>query len=129
MDTVGVKEFFPAGSSSPQAESDENLKYKMDYPEKGLCVIINMKEFSNEERKGSKKLVQGLDRREGSECDVESVQDVFEIIGFTVKVLRNKTCPELLESLKEVAEEDHSKRSCFVCVIMSHGEEGKFFWF
>ncbi|KAG9462546.1 hypothetical protein GDO78_013893 [Eleutherodactylus coqui] len=88
----------------------------MDYPEKGLCVIINMEEFSK-----------GLDRREGSDCDVKSIEGVFEIIGFTVKVLTDETCPELLNSLKKVAEEDHSKRSCFVCVIMSHGKEGKFF--
>lgn len=31
--------------------------------------------------------------------------------------------------MEKVAEDDHSKRSCFVCVVMSHGEDGKFYGF
>lgn len=42
--------------------------------------------------------------------------------------VRNKndlTREEILELMHSVSKEDHSKRSSFICVLLSHGEEGK----
>ncbi|EHB14056.1 Caspase-3 [Heterocephalus glaber] len=44
--------------------------------------------------------------------------------------VRNKndlTCEEIVELMCNVSKEDHSKRSSFIYVILSHGEEGIIF--
>ncbi|XP_069832662.1 caspase-3-like [Dendropsophus ebraccatus] len=111
----------PAGvsSPSPQTGSDE-MKYNMDYPEKGLCLIINMENFASG---------LGLKPRKGTSIDEKAVEDVFKAIGFTIQTEKDKTSEDIYNIMVKVAEDDHSKRSCFVCVIMSHGEEGTFYGF
>lgn len=36
-------------------------------------------------------------------------------------------CSKLILFFFQVSEEDHSKRSSFVCVLLSHGDEGLFY--
>ncbi|XP_023612968.1 caspase-3 isoform X2 [Myotis lucifugus] len=63
------------GSKSMDSGISLDDTYKMDYPEMGLCIIINNKNFDK----------------------------------------------------STVSKEDHSKRSSFVCVLLSHGDEGIIF--
>ncbi|XP_054576119.1 caspase-3 isoform X2 [Eptesicus fuscus] len=63
------------GSKSMDSGISLDNTYKMDYPEMGLCIIINNKNFDK----------------------------------------------------NTVSKEDHSKRSSFVCVLLSHGDEGIIF--
>ncbi|XP_075053139.1 caspase-3-like [Mixophyes fleayi] len=109
-------------SSSEASVTDLNeiCKYKMDYQEKGLCVIINMENFSRELQGNCKKRV-------GTNKDADSLKIIFETIGFKVQIEKDKTCSEIFEILKKAAKEDHSQRSCFVCVVMSHGNENGFY--
>ncbi|OBS66899.1 hypothetical protein A6R68_04559 [Neotoma lepida] len=63
------------GSKSMDSGISMDSSYKMDYPERGVCIIINNKNFHK----------------------------------------------------STVSKEDHSRRSSFVCVILSHGDEGIIF--
>jgi hypothetical protein len=67
--------------------------------------------------------------------DVERVDNTFKKLGFLVKTLTNLTAEQIVKHMKKDAEssalEDYS---CFVCIIMAHGNpdkiygvDGKFF--
>ncbi|XP_073434509.1 caspase-3-like isoform X2 [Dendrobates tinctorius] len=87
--------------------------YKMDYPEKSLCLILNMEHFD----------IQGFQSRNGTEKDKKALKETFKKIGFQVRTEDNLTYTEIEAVLEKVAAEDHSERSCFVCAILSHGNE------
>ncbi|KAM4051389.1 caspase-3-like isoform 1-T1 [Anomaloglossus baeobatrachus] len=93
--------------------NDSHNYYKMDYPEKSQCLILNMEYFD----------MPGFKRREGTETDKKKLKETFQKIGFQVRTEDNLTYTEIETLLKKVAAEDHSQRSCFVCAILSHGNE------
>uniref|UniRef100_U3J6D5 Caspase-3 n=1 Tax=Anas platyrhynchos platyrhynchos TaxID=8840 RepID=U3J6D5_ANAPP len=116
-----------------------DYSYRMDYPEMGECVIINNKNFHKDT---------GLSSRSGTDVDAASVREVFMKLGYKTKLSNDLSCRDIIKvlknegwknmlqlkcrliyfltfgSLKFFSEEDHSKRSSFVCVLLSHGEEG-----
>lgn len=53
-------------------------------------------------------------------CSTESLQEVFEWLGFNVKVYKNKTSEEMKDLLKMFSNKHHDG-DCFVCCILSHG--------
>ncbi|XP_068537448.1 caspase-3 [Anas acuta] len=92
-----------------------DYSYRMDYPEMGECVIINNKNFHKDT---------GLSSRSGTDVDAASVREVFMKLGYKTKLSNDLSCRDIIKVLKNVSEEDHSKRSSFVCVLLSHGDEG-----
>ncbi|XP_062932897.1 caspase-3 [Cynocephalus volans] len=92
--------------------------YKMDYPEMGLCIIINNKNFDQST---------GMSPRIGTDVDAASLRETFMNLKYEVRNKNDLTCEEILELMRNVSKEDHSKRSSFICVILSHGEEGVIF--
>ncbi|XP_032043171.1 caspase-3 [Aythya fuligula] len=92
-----------------------DYSYRMDYPEMGECVIINNKNFHKDT---------GLSSRSGTDVDAASVREVFMKLGYKTKLSNDLSCRDIIKVLKNVSEEDHSKRCSFVCVLLSHGEEG-----
>ncbi|XP_035179722.1 caspase-3 [Oxyura jamaicensis] len=92
-----------------------DYSYRMDYPEIGECIIINNKNFQKDT---------GLSSRSGTDVDAASVREVFMKLGYKTKLSNDLSCRDIINVLKNVSEEDHSKRSSFVCVLLSHGEEG-----
>ncbi|XP_075466598.1 caspase-3-like [Ascaphus truei] len=91
------------------------FQYRMDYQEKGLCLIINNKNFHSSTRMGI---------RNGTDADAQRLNGTFRALGFQVKIFNDQKCSDIFRLLKLVSEEDHSKRSSFVCVLLSHGEDG-----
>ncbi|XP_044153482.1 caspase-3-like [Bufo gargarizans] len=91
--------------------------YKMDYPEKSHCLILNMEYFD----------IHGFQRREGTQKDKNTLKETFNKLGFQVRIEENLTHKEIGTVLQEVAVDDHSHRSCFVCAILSHGTEDGIF--
>ncbi|CAL1532218.1 unnamed protein product [Lymnaea stagnalis] len=88
--------------------------YRMDYPKRGTAVIINNETF----------LRCDLSDRDGSEVDAERMERLFKSMGFE-KILRrdNLTADEIRRELDEGKTwQDHSESSCFVCVLLSHGD-------
>ncbi|XP_071599401.1 caspase-3 [Heliangelus exortis] len=92
-----------------------DYSYRMDYPEMGECIIINNKNFHRHT---------GMSPRSGTDADAASVREVFLKLGYRIKVNNDLSCGDIYKLLKKVSEEDHSKRSSFVCVLLSHGDEG-----
>ncbi|CAL1542391.1 unnamed protein product [Lymnaea stagnalis] len=87
--------------------------YRMDYPDLGSVVIINIKHFA----------VDGLETRVGTGIDAGNVEKLFKTMGF--KNIRRKddiTADNIRAELEEVSRLDHSESSCFVCVVLTHGE-------
>ncbi|KAK3585454.1 hypothetical protein CHS0354_003301 [Potamilus streckersoni] len=107
-----------AGQTLKEALADI---YKMDYPKRGKAIIINNKNFSFAmEAKGYK-------TRQGTDEDACSMMDRLQYLGFNVEMHKNQTCAQMMDILVQAAQFDHSDADCFVCVLLSHGEEGIIF--
>ena len=85
--------------------------YKMDSNPRGLGIIINNKN------------VTGKQTRNGAEEDGKTLQKLFEYLGFTTTLYEDLTAADMEQTLKGVAESDHTKHSCLLVAILSHGEE------
>ncbi|POI20935.1 hypothetical protein CIB84_015317, partial [Bambusicola thoracicus] len=68
-----------------------------------------------------------LSSRSGTDADAAGVREVFMKLGYKVKLNNDLSSRDIFKLLKNVSEEDHSKRSSFVCVLLSHGDEGLFY--
>ena len=79
----------------------------------GKCVIINNASFQDE-----------TDNRDGAEHDDKSLKDLFEELGFAVKIKKDLTQEEMQKVSRDAAAEDHSQFDAFVFIILSHGGEG-----
>ncbi|XP_049628638.1 caspase-3-like [Suncus etruscus] len=103
------------GSKSVDSGISLDIRYKMDYPEMGVCLVINNENFT----------YNGLSTRNGTEVDEASLQETFTNLKYDVRIKRDLTCDEIKKCLLSASQEDHSKRSSFICVLLSHGEEGE----
>ncbi|XP_064468130.1 uncharacterized protein LOC135378895 isoform X2 [Ornithodoros turicata] len=76
------------------------------------CVIFNFWKFA------------GGDERKGTEKDKERIRKVFgEKLGFDVDVHENLEKEAMLETLKKLAGEDHSRSCCLCLFVLSHGRD------
>ncbi|XP_071107062.1 caspase-3-like [Haliotis cracherodii] len=89
--------------------------YNMRHGQRGLAYIINNVKFDN------------LTERTGSDLDEERLTERFSALQFTVKTFRNRKSTQMVDLLDRASREDHSDRDCFVCVILSHGEEDRIY--
>ncbi|KAM9413968.1 caspase-3b isoform 1-T1 [Salvelinus alpinus] len=92
--------------------------YKMNYPSLGQCVIINNKNFDRRT---------GMSSRKGTDVDAGYARKVFERLGYNVKVANDQTVQQIQQLLYTVSHDDHSQSASFVCVMLSHGDEGVFY--
>ncbi|KAM9833389.1 caspase-3-like [Syngnathus typhle] len=93
-------------------------QYKMDYPNMGICLIINNKNFDKST---------GMGTRNGTDVDAAFAMKTFKELGYTIKVATDQTVKQMMSLMLSVSEEDHSCNASFVCVLLSHGEEGVIF--
>ncbi|KFM82851.1 Caspase-1, partial [Stegodyphus mimosarum] len=96
----------------------DSSDYCMDFPHRGKCYIFNHKNFDS---------LTGLEARHGTDADAGRLKCCFRKMGFDVALFRDLPAGEVLKEIYKVAEEDHSKNSCFVCCVLSHGESGKLY--
>ncbi|XP_007905079.2 caspase-3 [Callorhinchus milii] len=95
--------------------NDQCIKYKMDYQCIGYCIIFNNKHFDPQT---------GMNVRNGTDEDVGRLQKTFKSLGFNVQIHNDKSCSDMSKTLVDVSMKDHTEMASFVCVILSHGEEG-----
>ncbi|KAH9518586.1 Caspase-3 [Bulinus truncatus] len=94
-------------------------KYKMNYKHLGTALIINNKNFHPRT---------GMNTRTGTDVDAVNMSGLFKTMGFeNIITLHDLTVVQMRDQLRKVASLDHSDSSCFMCVILSHGEEGYVF--
>ncbi|XP_069796191.1 caspase-3-like [Narcine bancroftii] len=99
-----------------RAESDDPpMIYNMNYKHIGICVIFNNKNF---------KPHTGMHIRNGTDQDVGNLKMTFKNLGFKITIYNDLTCGQMLEKLNIVAKDDYSQMAAFVCIFLSHGEEG-----
>ena len=94
------------------SNSNDNV-YNIDYSKPGIVLIINNQNFI------------GGEERKGSEKDVERILGTFKILNFKPEPFRNQTSQQIKELIESYSKKDYSEDSCFLCFIMSHGENGK----
>ncbi|TWW58821.1 Caspase-3 [Takifugu flavidus] len=112
-----------SGSSSGRVTVDAkpaaySFRYSLDFPSMGHCIIINNKNFDRRT---------GMNTRNGTDVDAANAMKVFSSLGYKVKVHNDQTVEQMSQLLVSAAEEDHSACASFVCVLLSHGDEGVFF--
>nr|AYK02335.1 caspase-3 [Haliotis diversicolor] len=84
--------------------------YPMKHKRKNIVYIINNFIFGHGERKGSV-------------VDEESLTKTFTNLSFDVQSFQNKTRADMVNLLENVSRDIHKDTDCFVCVILTHGEE------
>uniref|UniRef100_A0A673LH67 Caspase-3 n=1 Tax=Sinocyclocheilus rhinocerous TaxID=307959 RepID=A0A673LH67_9TELE len=108
-----------AGVDQTDAKPHSDVfQYNMNYPSLGQCVIINNKNFHRKT---------GMGVRNGTDQDAKNVIETFSNLGFTMKMSNDQTVSQMRDLLTEVSREDHSHSAMFVCVLLSHGDDGKIF--
>ncbi|XP_065119975.2 caspase-3-like isoform X2 [Paramisgurnus dabryanus] len=101
-----------------QADVKDDLhafKYNMKYPSVGQCVIINNKNFHKQT---------GMGVRNGTDVDAKKVMEVFLNLGFKISISNDQTASQMKDLLTKVSKSDHSRSAMFVCVLLSHGDDG-----
>ncbi|XP_019725374.1 caspase-3-like [Hippocampus comes] len=104
--------------SVPIKKADNPFQYKMDYPHMGICLIINNKNFDRSTR---------MSTRNGTDVDAAFAMKTFSALGYKIKVATDQTVKQMKSLMLSVSQEDHSSCASFVCVLLSHGEEGVIF--
>lgn len=95
--------------------------YKMDFPRRGLAVVINNKTFSSEMQK------KGYGVRTGTDIDATRMCSRLKMLGFEIERYHDATCKEIKMAFSNAAAKDHRDADCFVGVILSHGEKDKIY--
>ena len=58
-----------------------------------------------------------------SKQDYENLKRTLEYLGFDFKLCQNLTAQEIRDKIQKIADEDHINSDCFLCVVMSHGND------
>ncbi|XP_040892252.1 caspase-3a [Toxotes jaculatrix] len=111
------------GSSSLPMDVDakphsDSYRYSLNFPSIGQCIIINNKNFDRRT---------GMNQRNGTDVDAANVMKEFGKLGYKVKIYNDQTVEQMKQVLTAVSKEDHSCSASFICVLLSHGDEGVFF--
>ncbi|XP_076459077.1 uncharacterized protein LOC143292555 [Babylonia areolata] len=94
-------------------------RYRMDRTPRGICVILNNKDFFVG-GPGARK----MEKREGTDIDRDKLEDTFRNLSFLVMLKNNCTDTEMIQTLNQMAGCDHSQFDCFICCFLTHGAHG-----
>lgn len=126
---IGAPELMDQGqgqvAEAPLNQMEEDLMsmelptYKMDASPKGICVIINNRNFIvNPSDPSSKEMPE----RRGTDVDATQLQQLFTKLDFVVEMKVNLTDTDMMQLLVDIAHNtDHRNYDCFVCCILTHG--------
>jgi hypothetical protein len=93
-------------------------KYKMDHEKRGIALVVNMQTY--EEPNPFK-----LAERKWSINDVKNLRKTLEYLEFDFQLCQNFTKTQVEQVVQEKASMNHEKSDCFLCVVMSHGNQDK----
>jgi len=91
-------------------------EYNFKHARRGKAVIINNRDFNY--------TLTRQKNRDGTDVDAEALERLFVRMGFDVVRHDNMKPTDMTITMRQLSEEDHSDADCFVCAILSHGEEG-----
>ena len=93
------------------------LLYNMNHARRGIALVINIRTYEPNPYK--------LDERTWSEPDVANLKQSLQYLEFDLKLHKNLKANEIRDEIKKIAEINHTDSDCFLCVVMSHGEDDK----
>ncbi|XP_035525418.1 caspase-3-like [Morone saxatilis] len=102
-------------SGGTKAANSDPYRYKMDYPSLGTCLIINNKNFDKSTH---------MSPRNGTDVDAATAMKTFTDLGYDIRFHNDLTVDQMKEQMLNISKEDHSQSASFVCVLLSHGDEG-----
>ncbi|KAG9275740.1 caspase-6 [Astyanax mexicanus] len=115
----------PSGQTQNLTETDAVIKsalnldpdeeYKMDHKKRGRALIFNQEHFYWQLR---------LNSRSGTRADKLNLVQRFRELGFDVEAYDDKKREEIMRIITDAAGSNHADADCFVCVFLSHGENG-----
>ncbi|XP_033734730.1 uncharacterized protein LOC117323554 [Pecten maximus] len=88
------------------------IAYDFNHFRRGVAVLIVNTEFCNVK-----------DNRPRAEKDIDYLTALFEVLDFQIKVLKNKTTRDLMDSLIDIRSQLEKDSDCFACLISTHGGE------
>ncbi|XP_041364768.1 caspase-3-like [Gigantopelta aegis] len=114
---IGQTEYGFATGELPVEKESSLLsdEYKMNYPNRGLAVIINNRDFASHTNMGT---------RTGTDQDKININNRLRVLDFTTEIYDNMSINDMKMLMKKAGKLDHTRNDCFACVILSHGEEG-----
>ncbi|RWS27881.1 caspase-like protein [Leptotrombidium deliense] len=87
----------------------------MSHKSRGRCIIFNHKTFMPTTK---------CRDRNGTDIDGERLSRIFGILKFDVEEHKDPTLSEIISILSKASEMDYSDTDCFVCCVLTHGEQG-----
>ncbi|XP_017318729.1 caspase-6-like [Ictalurus punctatus] len=87
----------------------------MAHKRRGKALIFNHENF------------QYLKKRRGTNKDRDNLRERFQDLGFEVNPHNDKSKKEVLEEIRKAAAANHEDANCFVCIFLTHGEEGQIY--
>lgn len=110
--TTSSKGTFSPGFLNQSLNLHGDVAYKMDHTRRGVAVVFDIHHFKH------------LRYRSGSKRDSSMLKTTLSELGFYVKVLSNANSAEIKNVLLTEAAKDHSDADCFLCIFLSHGDDG-----
>ncbi|NXN33348.1 CASP6 protein, partial [Nycticryphes semicollaris] len=99
---------------------DPTVQYKMNHQRRGVALIFNHEHFFWQLK---------LPDRRGTLADRNNLKRSLTDLGFEVRDFDDLKAEDVLQQINEVSADDHSNADCFVCVFLSHGEDGQVYAF
>lgn len=88
--------------------------YNMNHKARGMAIIFNHEHFD----------IHSLKSRTGTNVDSDNLAKVLKSLGFKVSILHNNTSSDILRTIQQIAEIDHSDHDCLLIAVLTHGELG-----
>jgi caspase 7 len=87
-------------------------EYRMNHKRRGYALIINNRQFKN------------MPAREGTDIDAKCLEATLGRLGFDTKLFHDCTASSMRNLATYYSKLDHDDADCFVCAVLSHGENG-----
>jgi len=92
----------------------------MDHEKRGTALVINIRSFDGDKLKN---------REIKSKIDVDNLKRTLKYLEFDFKLCDNFKAEEIEQEIQRQASKiDHSQSDCFLCVVMSHGNDKDMFY-
>jgi hypothetical protein len=96
----------------------EKRNYKINHEKRGVALVINVQKFE-----GNK-----LAERKWSIKDVDNLKRTLNYLEFQLVLCEDFTKVQIEQEIQKQASFDHSNADCFLCVVMSHGNDENMFY-
>ncbi|XP_072165585.1 caspase-6-like [Diadema setosum] len=91
------------------------LYYNMNHPKRGMALIFNHENFDYQT---------GMNKRVGTHHDVNNLKHHLARLGFEVLIFQDISAYEIRRQLMNAAKTNHTDSDCFMCVFLTHGDDG-----